>query len=249
MKKDLLSKLFNFVIVTSKIFNIDESHSLKHSMDVYLYANKIYESELPLNPYLKEQKNIIDISAILHDMCDKKYMDEIFGINRIEDFLKNDINYNINYDINTKMNVLNQNIDSNNLLDILYNKNVYNNNLILNDLEIKIIKEIILTMSYSKVKKNGYPKLNEYQLAYDIVREADLLTSYDFERCVIYNIYKNNENYENSFKDALNVFKNRVFTYENDNLFKTKYSINESKRLNIDSINKINFLKKINKIF
>jgi len=32
---DLLNYLFNFVIITSKLFDIDESHSLKQSMDVY----------------------------------------------------------------------------------------------------------------------------------------------------------------------------------------------------------------------
>ena len=56
----------------------------------------------------------------------------------------------------------------------------------------EVIKKIIQTMSYSTVKKNGFPDLQNYQLAYHIVREADLLSAYDFDRCMIYNINKKN---------------------------------------------------------
>ena len=44
----LLTKLFNFVLLTSAKYNIDESHGLSHSMDVLYNAHKIYESEVPL---------------------------------------------------------------------------------------------------------------------------------------------------------------------------------------------------------
>ena len=47
--------------------------------------------------------------------------------------------------------------------------------------KLDIIFQIITTMSYSTVKKNGFPSLNEYQLAYHIVREADLLAAYDID--------------------------------------------------------------------
>ena len=192
----LLNKLFNFVIATSRLFNIDESHSITHSMNVYYYANKIYNYEInKQNNYnltdLKKYKNIIDVSAILHDMCDKKYMDEKVGIERIDNFIKTEINEEIN------------------------------------DSELDTIKKIISTMSYSTIKKNGFPDLKEYQLAYNIVREADLLTSYDFDRCIIYNMIKYNNNYKESFDDALNVFENRVFKYHDDNLFFTKYGLIE----------------------
>ena len=55
----------------------------------------------------------------------------------------------------------------------------------LSDDEINIILSIITTMSYSTVKANGYPDLGFYQTAYHIVREADLLSAYNFDRCVI----------------------------------------------------------------
>jgi len=200
MNKNLINKLYKFVEITCKMYDIDESHSIKHSMDVFYYANKIYDDELKNNKGMDKYKNIIDIASILHDMCDKKYMDENEGINRIEKVIENEITKN----------------------------------------EIDIIKNIILTMSYSTVKKNGYPNLGEYQIAYHIVREADLLTSYDFERCVIYKMMKTNENYLGSISDALEVFNNRVLRYDDDNLFVTNYSKKECKKLKEEAIIKIN---------
>ena len=79
----LINRAFNFVIYMSKSSNIDESHSLKHSMDVFHTSNKIFTNELVKNPYLEEQKGIIYASAILHDMCDKKYMNETQGLENI----------------------------------------------------------------------------------------------------------------------------------------------------------------------
>jgi hypothetical protein len=143
------------------------------------------------------------MSSILHDMCDKKYMEEKIGLNRIEEYIRNDV---------TKK-------------------------------ELDIIKKIITTMSYSKVKINGYPNLDEYQLAYHIVREADLLTAYDFERCIIYQMMKNNCSYDDAIKDAYNVFDNRILKYDGDNLFITNFSISESVRLKSEAINKIIFYK------
>lgn len=205
---DLFNNLFSFVVITSKLFNIDESHALKHSMDVFYLSNKIYQSELDKNPWLNKHKNIIDISAILHDMCDKKYMDESIGINRISEYMKGKISDN----------------------------------------ELEISLQIISTMSYSTVKKNGFPILNEYQLAYNIVREADLLASYDFDRCIMYKMLKNNESYEKSFIDARELFINRVYKYNDDNLFVTDYSKKISNKMHLNAIKRINNLTKILKI-
>jgi HD superfamily phosphodiesterase len=205
---DLLNYLFNFVILTSKLFNIDESHALKHSMDVYYFSNKIYESELLKNAFLNNHKNIIDTSAILHDMSDKKYINEKIGLYRISEYMKNKITDN----------------------------------------EINISLKIISTMSYSTVKKNGFPNLGEYQLAYNIVREADLLASYDFDRCIMYQMLKNNDNYMNSFLNAKEVFENRVFKYNDNKLFTTEYSIKLSNKLHKSALKRINNLSRIHKI-
>ena len=202
---ELFNYLFNFVIFTSRLFNIDESHSLKHSMDVFYLSNKIYESELGNSSYITNHKNIIDTVSILHDMCDKKYMDEKEGIKRITDYL--------------------------------------DGRLPKKDIDISI--KIMSTMSYSTIKKYGFPDLGEYQLAYNIVREADLLASYDFDRCIMYQMLKNNEPYDKSFNDALNIFDSRVFKYNDDKLFTTKYAQNLSKDLHNKALKRISNLNKI----
>ena len=185
MKEQILNELFDFVINNCKIYNIDESHGLGHSMKVYNFAREIYKSELLNNNFLESQKIIIYTSAIIHDMCDKKYMNEEDGLNVIK--LK--------------------------LIDI---------NLELKDIEI--ILKIISFMSYSKVKINGYPDLGEYQLAYHIVRESDLLAAYDFERCVIFQMMMKNNNYIDSVEFAINLFNIRILKQIEDKLFITLYS-------------------------
>jgi hypothetical protein len=90
--------------------------------------------------------------------------------------------------------------------------------------KLDIIFQIITTMSYSTVKKNGFPLLNEYQLAYHIVREADLLAAYDIDRCIMYSMYTKNMDYSNAFKSAVILFENRVFKHIKDKLFVTNFS-------------------------
>ena len=197
----LLMKLINlgfkYVMETSKIFNIDESHALKHSMEVFGYAKKIYDIEKVKHPFLENQKNIIYMAAIGHDMCDKKYMNEAEGILRYQQQLSPPI--------------MEQN-------------------------DLEIMGKIISTMSYSKVKVNGFPELGDYQLAYHIVREADLLAAYDLERCIIYKMYHNNMNYEEALKDAFHLFDDRVLKMIDDKLFTTDFSKKESIKLHKKAI-------------
>jgi len=188
---NLLNIGFKYVMETSKIYNIDESHALKHSMEVYGLAKKIYESELPKNPILEHQKEIIYMAAIGHDMCDKKYMNEKEGIIKYQNYLSEYMSTS----------------------------------------DLEIMGKIIGTMSYSKVKVNGYPNLGEYQLAYHIVREADLLAAYDIDRCVIYTMYHNQITYSEALKEALQLFDNRVFRMRQDRLFKTEWSKRESLKM------------------
>lgn len=184
----LLNKLYQFVLYMTAKYNMDESHGIMHSMNVLNYAHNIYESELPKNPFLVDQQTIIYVSAALHDMCDRKYIDEDLGIKQIQDFLEDRMDQK----------------------------------------EIEITKKIITTMSYSKVKKHGFPELGEYQPAYHIVREADLLSAYDFDRCITYKMKQYNENFESSFHDAKKLFEERMFQHNNDGLFISDYSKHES---------------------
>jgi HD superfamily phosphodiesterase len=203
----LLSKLVHFVLLTTKKYNIDESHGLSHSMNVLHYANKIYEHEVKSYPILKNQEKLIYVSAILHDMCDKKYLDEAAGLREIESFLQEE--------------------DA------------------LSPTEINMSKQIMSTMSYSKVKQVGFPIMGGYQKAYHIVREADLLTAYDFDRCIIYKINKNGGDLEDAFKNANELFENRVLKHNEDNLFLFDYSKRESVLLHEIALQRISGWKRI----
>jgi hypothetical protein len=209
MKLYSLSQLinigFNYVIYTSKKYNIDESHALKHSMEVFNYANKIYNTEVINHPQLKNQQEIISLSAIIHDMCDKKYMNENNGIQEM-------VNYMQPY------------VSSDNL---------------------NIIIQIISSMSYSTVNKNGYPNLGDHQLAYHIVREADLLTAYDIDRCIIYSMMVKNLPYIESVERAIELIHKRVLQYKNNDLFITKYSIEESTILHDKCVREIEHINTV----
>jgi HD superfamily phosphodiesterase len=101
--------------------------------------------------------------------------------------------------------------------------------------EIDAVKKIISTMSYSTVKKQGFPILNEYQHAYHIVREADLLAAYDVERAIIYNLYKTNGDLYVAYKDVRDLFDKRIFKHFDDGLLITEYSKKKAMELERES--------------
>lgn len=195
----LLSSLLKFVYSTTLKYSYDESHSLGHSMKVLQQTNHILNAECITNSDLWYQERVIYTSAILHDMCDRKYIDVDKGIQEIESFL------------NEKM----------------------------PQYEIDAVKDIISTMSYSVVKKHGFPKLGNYQDAYHIVREADLLSAYDFDRSIIYHMHKTDGDYKVSYDNAKELFDNRILKYISDGLFVTKYSKQESKYLHYNAEDQI----------
>jgi hypothetical protein len=179
--------------------NIDSSHGLIHSINVLHYAKNIYDEEVQIKPHLLLHERLIYISAILHDMCDKKYMNEEQGIQEIVNFLNNQIDKS----------------------------------------EINAVKDIISTMSYSKVKANGFPDLGVYQDAYHIVREADLLTGYDFDRCLTYRLEKSKCSIEDAYKESCELFESRIFTLQSDGLFLTPYAKKHFLSLQINALYQI----------
>ena len=82
-----ITKVFQFVISTSQKYRIDESHGLLHSMNTLYYANAIFEDEVKYKPNIQSYERIIYVSAAIHDMCDKKYMNEDEGLSAIDRFL------------------------------------------------------------------------------------------------------------------------------------------------------------------
>jgi len=205
---NLINQAFRFVIQTSLEYNIDESHSLKHSLEVFNYANTIYESEVVKFPQLENHREIISLASIVHDMCDKKYMNEDLGV-------ANMVNYMKDY-------ILPEDLD--------------------------MVSKIIKTMSYSKVKINGYPDFGEHQLAYHIVRESDLLAGYDLDRCIIYRMMHSKFNYTDALVESRDLFENRILNYRKDKLFITSFSKNKSLLLHrkaVKDVEKLNSLLKI----
>ena len=186
----LLPRLVQFAAMTVKKHNIDESHGLGHALTVLHNSHAILESLLPTQDYLESQRNIIYTSALVHDLCDDKYMDLTEGIQYIHEMLEADH--------------------------------------LLQPYEISVVEKIISTMSYSKVKKQGYPDLGIYNMAYHVVREADLLAAYDFDRSIIYNLNNVNSNLNETFQNSLNLFEHRVFKHNEDHLFITHYSKEKS---------------------
>lgn len=205
----LLSRLFHYVMLISSKHGIDESHGLKHSMEVLLYTQSIYNVEVIKHPILEKHERIAYVSAVVHDMCDKKYMTESDGIRDIHRYLENDLTEN----------------------------------------ELSIIKKIISTMSYSTVKKNGFPFLGPYQYVYNVVREADLLAAYDFDRCMIYKMHLYGVNKEMNmadvFQDAEQLFETRVFKHNEDGLLQTEFAKEHFNILQNQAITRIESWKRL----
>jgi len=186
------NQAYKCVMEFTRKYNIDESHSIKHSMEVMRFAENILDSEFHANPQLERQRDIILASAILHDMCDHKYVsDEAVVIAEMREYMKN----------------------------------------FFTGADFDVVVSIITTISYSKVKKNGYPDLGEYQLAYHIVREADLLAAYDIDRCVIYGMAVDKLPYTMAVERATVLFAGRVLKYRDDGLFVTAWSQTKSLEL------------------
>ena len=202
MEKIPYNKIYDFIVKRCLKLSIDESHAVKHSMDVLKYSQKILDEELKNNLNLNLNKKIIYTSSMLHDMCDSKYMDEKKGLEDIK-VLLNNLEYNID--------------------------------------EIDIILKIIGTMSYSKVKKNGFPDLKNYQKEYHIVRESDLLAGYDVERCIVYGMIGRNFEYKESFLATKELYYKRMAKQIEDNLFFSKYGLLEAKKL--DKENRIRLVE------
>ena len=100
-----LNKIFKFITTTCNLYKIDESHGIRHSMDILRVTRNIYNEELQTNSYLCEKDHIVYTSALLHDMCDDKYFEHNEGEDNIKLFLKEN-NY-IDNDINTIMRIMN----------------------------------------------------------------------------------------------------------------------------------------------
>lgn len=206
-----MNSIISFIMTQTAKYNIDESHSLNHALNVLDYSKKIYDDEVILHPKLENQQHIIYTSALIHDTCDSKYMNEKSSIDEITTFL---------------------------------DANSYSH------CDIENIINIITSMSYHKIKQNGFPSLADCQEAFHIVREADLLASFDFNRAILYALHRQNLSYIDSFYESKNLYYNRMDKLVDDNLFLTSFGKQEALVLgdkakkdieNIENIIKMSF--------
>jgi HD superfamily phosphodiesterase len=109
----------------------------------------------------------------------------------------------------------------------------------------RAVLDIVSTMSYSKVKSVGFPDLDDYQTAYHIVREADLLTAYDFDRSMIYHMSTGNATLDQAFQNAKDLFYDRVLRHNEDGLFFTRYAQRQSSTLHNRALMRMLYWKKM----
>jgi hypothetical protein len=166
----MLSQVIEFIRTTCILFNIDDSHGLGHAIKTLLWSLRI-SKDMKLTFY---ESKVIQLSCLLHDMCDKKYMDEQFGVSRIRIFLSETLQEDPGI--------------------------------------VERVIFIITTMSYSKVIKQGYPNFTgdpSIEMCYHIVRNSDLLESYDPERCIGYHV-RCGGNRKDGIIRMFEIFENRI---------------------------------------
>jgi primase-polymerase (primpol)-like protein len=198
----LITPALQLVIRTCAAFSIDESHGLKHSLQVMHYAETLWNLESSTFSSTFSSNNMKDVvllSACLHDMCDKKYMNEADGLEYLDREMA----------------------------------------LFVPPETRKPVLDIVSTLSYSKVKKRGFPSLGDYQLAYHVVREADLLAAYDVDRCIIYSLIMEKSTYEQAVIRCINQFEQRMLRHMEDRLFVTSSGIEMAKQLHIEAEKRI----------
>lgn len=190
----LVSVVEEFVCQKSLYYRIDPSHNLHHSLQVRELGFLIADRDYYLN---KQQKEILYLSCMLHDMCDSKYTPCAQSILDVSNFLKK------------KCGVSMMTHDA--------------------------VVEIITSMSYSQiVKQDGkveYPRWlssdrHGWGTVFHIVRQSDLLTSYDLKRMIHYKHEKLNILYScDLYVDILDTVGVRMNRLLERNLFHSPTAI------------------------
>jgi hypothetical protein len=93
--------------------------------------------------------------------------------------------------------------------------------------------------------KYGFPNLKEYQTAYHIVREADLLCGYDFNRAILFGINKHNLSYTDAFYESKKIYNERIDNISKKHMFVTAFGKSLANELYINEIEKIENLEQL----
>lgn len=143
----------DFLLSTCRRYNIDYSHNMHHSYQVLELAHCIAKRDYSLS---ENQKTVLDLSCLLHDMCDHKYTIAYQSSLDISKFLIKDLcmPHHIHDGV---MNII---------MTMSYNKIVQPDNRVVYPMWLETERH--------------------YRDVFHITREADLLTSYDLKRMVHY---------------------------------------------------------------
>jgi hypothetical protein len=103
-------------------------------------------------------------------------------------------------------------------------------------------------MSYSWVQQHGYPEMAEpYIQAYHVVREADLLCSYDVDRSIFFHINKavsRGEVVLGAFANATDLFESRVLPLRGRGYYTTAEGYIQAAQLEIEALKRLEFWSK-----
>lgn len=143
----------DFIFSTCRRYNIDYSHNMHHSFQVLELADTIAKRDYSLTT---NEKTVLDLSCLLHDMCDNKYTIVYQSSLDISKFLLTDLC--VPHHIHDGV--------MNTIMTMSFNKIVQTDN--------RVVYPMWLETEW------------HYRDAFHIAREADLLTSYDLKRMVHY---------------------------------------------------------------
>ncbi len=142
-------------------YNIDESHNHLHSLEVVHYCMELMNVEKDLT---KQEKKIAILGSLFHDTIDSKYVGDEGSDEMMRELL---------HQVVGKRDTC---VDS----VILFSKYLsYSKTVFRRDDGSQYFK------LPSEVK--GHPQLR----AYHMIRNADLLSSYNLKRCIVYRSFKN----------------------------------------------------------
>lgn len=172
-------------------YQIDESHNEKHSKEVVEYSMEMMKNIPDIST---DEQQVVILSSIFHDTIDHKYVMDYNRIDILRGLLK----------------------------QVLVEKNYK---------LIPHILDIILYMSYSKTVSHEDDNSLVFKLpemmqnhpflrSYHIVRNADLLSSYNLKRAIFYTIHKKPWLLEplQIFDDVYDLYYNRMFLLRKYNI-------------------------------
>jgi HD superfamily phosphodiesterase len=182
-----------YVKIRSLLYKIDDSHNHKHSAAVFKEGRKLMDMKVKHFP--PNNRLIVYLGCLLHDMCDRKYMDEKKGLENIRDFLTSECKLDDEI-VNAVTKIIPR---------MSYSKTIKNNSFVLPD------------------DLHDFPYIDEYHIIRhaDLLTAYDLLRPIDFRYGVDLKFEKNmNE----ILSEADNIIKNRVLKMIDGNIFVDKES-------------------------